>query len=97
MGRRSTRANGVLAAFVSHGRAVRSDDDAVRSGAGAQWDLLVLPGLGIGNGRGSALLAAVPHRTVARRRDVVRIGAGRQLIERHLCGERRVANAQASA
>ena len=93
-GDRIDAGDGVLAALGDPRRAVRPDDDAVGRGAGPERDVLVLAGLGIEMAEKALLLAAVPHRAVGRRGDVMRIGAGRQLIERHLA--RRMRNEAAT-
>src|SRR5215471_7851995 len=83
--------NGVLAAFSQPGVAVGTDYDAVRRRPRPERDLFELAGLGIEAAGKSLALAAEPDRAIRGRRDIVREGAGRQLVECHFC---RLSNAR---
>src|SRR5262249_34381141 len=66
----------VLPAFGDPGRAVGTDDHAVRRRALAERDLLDLAGLWIENAERALILRSVPHLAVRRGGDIVRMRAG---------------------
>src|SRR5438093_4816382 len=68
------------------GRAIRTDDDAVRSRAAAERDALHLAGRGIEPPELAGTLAGEPHPAIARGRDVVRAHPRRHGVGRHTVG-----------
>src|SRR4029077_371587 len=85
--------DGVLPTFGQPGIAISSDDDAMGRCARPERDLFKMTGLRIETAGKSLPLPADPDGAVRRRGDVVGIGAGRQLIERHLRSVRRLQRA----
>ena len=77
---------GVLWVSFWNAGAIGRYDPAGRRRTGPERNFLELSALGIEAAGKSLALAAEPHRAVRRRRDVVRIGAGGKLVERHLGG-----------